>query len=146
MLSAFIIRLASDGRTARVAVVQAAQNADPNSSADEEEEEEADVDDSEILEDWPDETEVDQRPLITLSCILTSLKEIELIHSRLSSVSNLGLPRFAGHLRKLCLRQNYISVLDPEIFGTLKLLEDLDLYDNKIKHVGDALNSLSQLS
>lgn len=45
-------------RTARVAVVQPPQDADADTSGDEKEEEEADVDDSEILEDWPDETEV----------------------------------------------------------------------------------------
>ena len=71
-------------------------------------------------------------------------QEIELIHSKLSSISNLGLARFT-HLKKLCLRQNYISTLDPEALDPLTELEELDLYDNRIKHVGDGLDALSNL-
>jgi protein phosphatase 1 regulatory subunit 7 len=56
------------------------------------------------------------------------------------------LQRFAGHLRRLCLRQNVVSFLDPEVFHQLQKLEELDLYDNKIKAVGDALNQLSSLT
>jgi protein phosphatase 1 regulatory subunit 7 len=44
------------------------------------------------------------------------------------------------------LRQNFISVLDPEVFHLLTQLEELDLYDNKIKSVDDALDKLSGLS
>ncbi|KAI0925989.1 hypothetical protein AcW1_008276 [Taiwanofungus camphoratus] len=117
-------------KAVRVATIAAPSGADGDSSGQEDEdEEEANVDDAQILEDWPDETE-----------------EIELIHSRLNSISNLGLPRFAAHLRKLCLRQNYISFLDPDVLGTLENLEELDLYDNKVKTVGDALNPLSKIS
>lgn len=73
-------------------------------------------------------------------------QELELVHSRIGNLKNLRLERFAGHLRKLCLRQNFVSFLDPETFGLLTKLEELDLYDNKVKTVGDALNNLSQLS
>ncbi|KAJ3572414.1 hypothetical protein NP233_g3101 [Leucocoprinus birnbaumii] len=62
------------------------------------------------------------------------------------SLDNLHLARFAGHLRKLCLRQNIISYLDPEVFHKLTLLEEIDLYDNKIKSVGDALEKLQNLT
>ena len=102
------------------------------------------------MEDLPDETEVcfaypvatGARPLIC--CV----QDIELIHSRLNStsISKLGLPRFGGHLKRLCLRQNFISHLDPDIFGALEKMEDLDFYDNKIKHVGSALNNMSNLT
>jgi protein phosphatase 1 regulatory subunit 7 len=68
------------------------------------------------------------------------------VHSRLSSLANLRLERFARHLRKLCLRQNAISHLDPEIFKLLTQLEELDLYDNKLKTVGDALENMSALT
>jgi len=120
----------SQGKTARVATVQLPTTADGDTSGEEDaEEEEAAVEDAEILEDLPDETE-----------------EIELIHSRLSSISHLGLPRFAPYLRKLCLRQNHISVLDPEVLNKLEALEELDVYDNKIKSVDDALITLSKLS
>lgn len=68
------------------------------------------------------------------------------MHARLSSLAPLRLQRFAGHLRRLCLRQNAVSFLDPEVFSQLQELDELDLYDNKIKTVGDALNQLSSLT
>jgi|SRR6266702_2510411 len=74
------------------------------------------------------------------------LKELDLIHSRLFSLDRLRLPRFAAHLQKLCLRQNFISTLDPEVFSLLTNLVELDLYDNKIRDVGDALNNLSAVA
>lgn len=73
-------------------------------------------------------------------------KDIDLVHCRISSLENLRLHRFASHLKRLCLRQNFITFLDPAVFGILTKLEELDLYDNKIKTVGDALNALSTLS
>ena len=75
-------------------------------------------------------------------------QDIELIHSRLNSngVGKLGLPRFGAHLKRLCLRQNFISHLGPEVFGALTALEDLAFYDNKIKHVGTALNNMANLT
>lgn len=77
---------------------------------------------------------------------MISVQEIDLIHSRIKSVANLGLVRFAGHLNRLCLRQNHIRLIDSEIIGALVNLEDLDLYDNKIKEVGDALSTLTKLT
>ena len=73
-------------------------------------------------------------------------KELDLVHSRLFSLDRLRLSRFAAHLQRLCLRQNFISTLDPDVFSLLTNLVDLDLYDNKIRHVGDALNNLSALA
>lgn len=75
-----------------------------------------------------------------------SYKELDLVHSRLFSLDRLRLSRFAAHLQKLCLRQNFISTLDPEVFSLLTNLVELDLYDNKIRHVGGALNNLSALA
>jgi len=49
-------------------------------------------------------------------------------------------------LQKLCLRQNFIANLDPEVFSHLTKLVELDLYDNKIKRIGDALNNLKDLT
>lgn len=68
------------------------------------------------------------------------------MHSRLSSLANLRLHRFARHLKKLCLRQNAITHLDPEIFKLLTQLEELDMYDNKLKTVGDAFANMSSLT
>ena len=73
-------------------------------------------------------------------------KELDLVHSRLSSLERLRLTRFSAHLQRLCLRQNLIAHLDPEIFTHLTKLVDLDLYDNKIKHIGDAFNNLKELT
>ncbi|KAG7089781.1 hypothetical protein E1B28_011433 [Marasmius oreades] len=100
-------------------------------SSDEEEEKEVEyeVEEGDFLADWPDETE-----------------DLELIHSRIGSLDELRLPRFAQHLKKLCLRQNHVSHLDPEVFQQLTKLEELDLYDNKVKDVGNALNNLSKLT
>ncbi|PPR05748.1 hypothetical protein CVT24_006687 [Panaeolus cyanescens] len=81
-----------------------------------------------FLADFPDETE-----------------ELELLHSRIGSLDELRLPRFAPSLRRLCLRQNFISTLDPQTFHQLTKLEDLDLYDNKIKQLGDALDQCKSL-
>jgi protein phosphatase 1 regulatory subunit 7 len=67
------------------------------------------------------------------------------LHSRLTSLKSLRLGRFAEHLTKLGLRQNLVSFLDPDIFSVLTNLEELDLYDNRVKTVGHALNNLSKL-
>ena len=69
-------------------------------------------------------------------------QEVDLIHSRLKSISSLGLQRFGPTLTRLCLRQNHIKILDPEVMKALVNLSELDMYDNKIKDVGEALDSL----
>jgi protein phosphatase 1 regulatory subunit 7 len=48
-------------------------------------------------------------------------------------------------LTRLCLRQNFIAVLDEADFGPLHNLQELDLYDNKINTLGDALAGKSEL-
>ena len=45
-------------------------------------------------------------------------------------------------MNRLCLRQNHIKTLDPEVMKALVNLSELDMYDNKIKDVGEALDSL----
>ena len=78
--------------------------------------------------------------------LFLSDQELELVHARIGSLDSLRLYRFSGHLRKLCLRQNFISHLDSETLHQLTKLEELDLYDNKVKTVGDALDKLSSLT
>lgn len=87
-----------------------------------------DEDDEDILENYPDET-----------------TELDLWDMRITSLAPLRLQRFADHLTRLVLRKNLIKELDPAIFQALSKLEHLDLYDNKIKHVGDALSNLTSL-
>ena len=61
------------------------------------------------------------------------------------TLTKLDLPRFT-HLKRLCLRQNYIAAIEHKDFDTLEELEELDLYDNRLKNIGDALNNLHKLS
>jgi protein phosphatase 1 regulatory subunit 7 len=72
-------------------------------------------------------------------------QELDLIHARIKSCTHLRLARFAQHLTRLCLRQNFITVLEETDFGPLHKLQELDLYDNKIKSLGDALAGKSEL-
>nr|GAT60802.1 predicted protein [Mycena chlorophos] len=103
---------------------------DPEEPESDEEPQEAFIDEErDFLAELPDDTE-----------------DLELVHLRIGTLAPLRLPRFAGHLKKLCLRQNFISRLDPEIFHTLTGLQELDLYDNKVKHLDDALDKLAELS
>lgn len=74
------------------------------------------------------------------------LQEINLVHARLNTLANLRLPRFGPYLKRLCLRQNQISSLEAEVFRELVELEELDLYDNKLKHIGDALDNCSKMT
>ncbi|SJL00091.1 related to regulatory subunit of protein phosphatase-1 [Armillaria ostoyae] len=62
--------------------------------------------------------------------------ELDLVHCRLGSLDPLQLPRFAQHLKRLCVRQNHISALEPLALSSLILLEELDVYDNKLKNSG----------
>jgi hypothetical protein len=71
-----------------------------------------------------------------------AFQEIDLVHARLNTLANLRLPRFANSLKKLCLRQNFLRKIEEDSFTPLIHLEDLDLYDNQIKHVGQALEKL----
>ena len=73
-------------------------------------------------------------------------QDLELVHSRIVSLNSLRLERFAGHLKRLCLRQNGISELNPAVFHQLVKLEELDLYDNKIKALGTALTEMTKLT
>ncbi|KAH7884510.1 hypothetical protein F5I97DRAFT_1890018 [Phlebopus sp. FC_14] len=80
-----------------------------------------------FLADFPDDTE-----------------ELEVVNQRVKSLESFKLKRFAGHLKRLCLRQNAISALDLGMFEQLTKLEELDLYDNKIKTEGVSNSSTGQ--
>jgi Leucine-rich repeat (LRR) protein len=60
--------------------------------------------------------------------------EIDAIHSRISSITKLGLERFTK-LERLCLRQNEITDMSTLPEGLASTLEELDFYDNLIKHI-----------
>ncbi|KAK5074217.1 protein phosphatase regulatory subunit Sds22 [Lithohypha guttulata] len=60
-------------------------------------------------------------------------EDIDLVHCRISSIPSLRLERFPK-LKRLCLRQNAIEHIQcPSELG--ETLEELDLYDNLIKHI-----------
>lgn len=103
-----------------------------------------------VLAEFPDDTEVRLTSTSRVPTrLLALIQEIDLARSRLASCAHLGLPRFRGHLKNLCLRGNYITTLDKDVFGPLEHLEELDLYDNRIKQLGEALDgrqSLRQVS
>ncbi|KAL5526892.1 SDS22 [Sanghuangporus sanghuang] len=86
-------------------------------------------DDSYLLQDLPDDTD-----------------EISLIHAQLKSLQSLQLPRFGPYLKRLYLRQNLLKRLEPEVFRSLVELEELDFYDNRLKGIGDALNTCTKLN
>ncbi|KAH0288830.1 L domain-like protein [Aureobasidium namibiae CBS 147.97] len=70
------------------------------------------------------------------------VEEIDLQHSRVSSIPNLRLERFSKVI-KLCLRQNSISSIQlPESLAAT--LQELELYDNLISHV-KGLESFTEL-
>ncbi|KAL9022887.1 MAG: hypothetical protein Q9180_008511, partial [Flavoplaca navasiana] len=72
--------------------------------------------DEDLLEDYEDDTD-----------------EIDLVHSRITSIPALRLDRFSN-IERLCLRQNQISRLEfPSNIGSK--LQELDLYDNLISHI-----------
>lgn len=131
--------------TARVVLPGA--EADPDT--DEEPAEEAFIEEEgDFLEDFPDETQVGtSRPCGAGRWYgdTDHAQDLELVHVRIGSLAGLRLARFADHLKRLCLRQNFISHLDPEVFHQLTKLEELDMYDNKLKTVGHALDKATRL-
>ncbi|KXS97747.1 hypothetical protein AC578_3194 [Pseudocercospora eumusae] len=70
------------------------------------------------------------------------VEEIELLHSKITSIPALRLERFKN-LRRLCLRQNQIQHIElPETCKTT--LEELELYDNLLKHI-DGVEEYTEL-
>lgn len=141
----------SEARSARVVIPE------PDAESDEEPLEDASIEEvgeeGDFLADFPDDTEVCSAPTPVPDSIMALAetetdappKDLELVHVRIGSLAGMRLPRFAAHLKRMCLRQNFISQLDPEVFHLLTKLEELDFYDNKLKTIGDALDKLEDL-
>ncbi|TKA29724.1 hypothetical protein B0A50_03087 [Salinomyces thailandicus] len=69
--------------------------------------------------------------------------ELDIQHSRVTAIPALRLDRFKK-LRRLCLRQNAIQHIElPPVLAPV--LDELELYDNLIKHIG-GLEDFTQLS
>lgn len=121
---------------------------EPDDDSDKEEPHSED-EDGDFLADYPDDTDVSRSLHLHRARKLTcTIQELDLVHARIGSLSPLHLERFKDSLRKLCLRQNHISQLDPQSFHQLTLLTELDLYDNKLKNqgLGNALDHLTGLT
>lgn len=77
-----------------------------------------------------DQIEADEDLLDDLN---PDVEDIDLVHSRVTSIPALRLERFTKVIR-LCLRQNQISSIQfPASLGAT--VQELDLYDNLISHV-----------
>lgn len=93
----------------------------------------------EILSD-PDYSDPDAPPVDQIEAdedllddLDTQVEDIDLVHSRVSSIPALKLERFTKVIR-LCLRQNQISSIQfPASLG--ETVQELDLYDNLISHI-----------
>lgn len=108
----------------------------------------AEADNEDILAAFPDDTEVRVVFYFAINSHykpLCSIQEIDLARARLSSCAHLGIPRFAAHLKNICLRANFLQTLEEDVFGPLDILEELDLYDNRIKALGPALKNKASL-
>jgi len=68
---------------------------------------------------------------------------IELVHLKIRSMEDLNLGRFKN-LKSLVLRQNLLDSMS-EVKYLNKKIEELDLYDNRIKHISSHLNDLTEL-
>lgn len=71
-------------------------------------------------------------------------ESIDLIHCRISHLHSLKLERFTK-LRRLCLRQNQIKKLEELPSALKEEIEELDVYDNLIKKIGNALEGFERL-
>lgn len=83
--------------------------------------------DSELTEDLPDDAE-----------------SIDLIHLKIQSLEDLKLYRFT-RLASLCLRQNLIESISEVEVLPVDTFKDLDLYDNRIKHISSNISKLVNL-
>lgn len=84
--------------------------------------------DSELTEDLPDDTD-----------------SIDLIQLKIRSLEDLNLFRFK-HLKSLCLRQNLIQSISELEVLPVETMTDVDLYDNRIKHISSNVNKLVNLT
>ncbi|CEP61642.1 type 1 protein phosphatase-activating protein SDS22 LALA0_S03e07492g [Lachancea lanzarotensis] len=83
--------------------------------------------DADLTKDLPEDTE-----------------SVELVHLRIQSIEDLELQRFTK-LKSLCLRQNLIESMSEVEVLPVATMEDIDLYDNKIKHISSSVNQLTEL-
>lgn len=97
--------------------------------------------DEDLLEGEDPETEV-RDAYFGLTLLTDVSKEIELLHSRITSIPALHLERFQ-RVKRICLRQNQIQRIElPDTCAST--LEELELYDNLLKHV-EGLEDFAEL-
>ncbi|EDO16114.1 hypothetical protein Kpol_1001p26 [Vanderwaltozyma polyspora DSM 70294] len=72
------------------------------------------------------------------------IENIDLVHLKIRSMEDLNLYRFKK-LVSLCLRQNLIESISEVDVLPYDTLKELDLYDNRIKHISSNVNKLVAL-
>lgn len=72
------------------------------------------------------------------------VETIDLVHLRIKSLEELNLVRFKK-LKNLCVRQNMIESISEVEVLPVDTIEDLDFYDNKIKHISKYINNFKHL-
>lgn len=82
--------------------------------------------DTDLADEYPDDSEY-----------------IELVHLKIRSLEDLDLGRFK-QLKSLVLRQNLLDSIS-EVKYLNKDIEELDFYDNRIKHISSHVNELTKL-
>lgn len=83
--------------------------------------------DADLAEEFPDNTDV-----------------VDLVHLKILALEDLNLFRFKN-LKRLFLRQNLIeSIAELEVLP-LENMEEIDLYDNRIKHISKSVNLFPNL-
>lgn len=83
--------------------------------------------DEDLTSDLPDDTE-----------------NIYLVHLKIRALEDLNLIRFTK-LNSLCLRENLIESISEVDSLPVETMEDIDLYDNRIKHISKYINKLINL-
>ncbi|CDK28871.1 unnamed protein product [Kuraishia capsulata CBS 1993] len=79
------------------------------------------------------------------SAYADDVEYIDLIHLKVKSFEALGLGRFQ-QLKGLCLRSNLLDSIAGVKVLNEELLEDLDVYDNRINHISKHINALTKLT
>jgi protein phosphatase 1 regulatory subunit 7 len=97
---------------------------------------------TDLLDAEDPDVEVSEYKIVVAFNAHNAVQELDIQHSRVSSIPSLRLERFK-RLRRLCLRQNNIQHIElpTDLAATL---EDLELYDNLIKHI-DGLEQFVEL-
>lgn len=104
------------------------------------------VDINKVVEDIDPRDIIEQDSKLTEELDPETTEEIQLVHCKIQSLEALNLYKFKN-LKNLCLRTNLIeSISDLESLSLYNTIEEIDLYDNRIKHISKYVNKLTNLT